>query len=146
MAATATKTTTLMDAIKAITVEDLAAVDKEITEKNAELGGLREVRRFMAMKVGVIKKKSHGKRAAGQAATGTDPARPSAPKGTLSEKYRRDVAKWLLEHGNSPTRLSKLADAVGMPDGSASAIIAHPWFTKSDQGYYLSPIGKQEAA
>lgn len=137
------KATAIMDAIRSVTTTDFEAITAEIKAKEAELTRLREVRRFVGVAVGAIKPRHQRSGAANRAARAAREA--DAPrKPTLTEKYRRDAAAYLIQHGNAPTRAAKLADAVGFPDGSASTILACPWFLKSEQGYSLSPAGRRE--
>lgn len=127
----------LLRAIQEAGADDLAAVNGRIESIEGELTSLRVLQRVLQAKLGCEpepqpKKKREPKADAG----GHD--RPTANEMT---NRRRAAAQYLIRHG--ATSGAKLASACGFDGLQVYTVLNHEWFTKSEQGYHITPAGRQ---
>jgi hypothetical protein len=124
----------LLQAIQDATAEDLAQVDARIEALSAEIDGLRVLQKVLRAKLGHepeprVKKER--------------PAKTDANRSTATEMLnrRRLAAQHLIRHGATPG--NKLAQACGFDGLQVYTVCNHEWFTKTEQGYHITPEGRQ---
>ncbi len=128
---------TLIDVLERATEADLDALDEEIAVLDRKLASLSAARRLIDVKLHGRKKFGPRKKPAVAAAPST------AGVKTRSDEYREAIAKHLLKHG--ATRPAVLCEECGVPNGSITAMLEHPWFVRGADGVSLSPAGRVAA-
>lgn len=116
----------LIDALDEVTMDDLKEVDREIDGMERRLSSLRQIRKVMEIRL-------VGK---------PEPAKGRGGGKSVAGRERRvKVAEYLIHAG--PTRPLVIAQQCGIPSGSITMVLDHPWFVKEPNGVNLSPEGRK---
>lgn len=125
----------IVDVLEKATPDDLAVIRSRITELEAKLASMKQAERVLDTRLNGPKKKTWTKKA--------KPAETPAANRAEADERRRKVGELLLRTGR-PMSLTALADACGIPHGSITSVITHPWFERTaDKLVLLSQAGKQ---
>ncbi len=124
----------LLEALRDCTQADLDEIDQKIASLESELGGLKEARRIVAGKLGVLPRRGGARpgrkpvAAASSVAPGGSSA--SADDGVLTqtEKYRLRVREYIMANGR--TTQANIVKDCGIPPGSITNVLEHRWFKK----------------
>jgi len=123
-----------VDALKAVTQDDLREINDKIVETEKYLQGLKRAREIVKGALGMGPQRG-GPRPAQRSSvpqpSATEPAQP-----TRKEQYREVVYKYLLANG--PQSQAVLCKQCGVPGGSITEVLKHPWFTHTAKGVDLA--------
>lgn len=134
----------LLGLLDRLTAADLADLDQRIAAKRGELAALTDARKLVASKLGLATRKPPVRKATAPrqqpAAGGDDPAH-----GSVGQARRVAVAKLLGTRG--PLASSIISEECGIPAGSITYTLSHPWFEKdmARGTWKLTPRGRAEA-
>lgn len=135
MAAKTSKVAELLEAFDYWTEEDLAELDGQIADTEKRLDGLRQVRKLVAMKLGIVPEK--------MAKTPAAEKKPRAAAGggpTVADRCLQYIAK------NGPERTATLAEKLGISYQAVyGAVKGSPWFDVQSDGVHLSASGHSQA-
>jgi len=113
---------------------DLEEVRSKIEEGEKELAALRQLEK-------VLDYKFNGKPPKAPPGTGK---KSKMPRGALTDKYRRDAALLLLK---GPRRAAEIAEECGIPTGSITSVLDHPWFGRNGSGeVHVTTEGRRQVA
>ena len=121
----------LLEAIQRATPADLEAVEKRMEQLNQELGALTILHKALSLKVNGV-----------PATAGRVSGRKRLTKDE-SEDARKRLAQYLAKNG--ATSAAALAERLTIPPTKVFNLLNHPWFTRSAQGYHITPEGRQAA-
>jgi len=134
----------LLGLLDRLTADDLADLNTRIAAKRGELAALVSARKLVADRLGVATRKPPAKKAApaGRPAASTGEA---AEGGSVGQARRVAVAKLLGTRG--PLASSIISEECGIPAGSITYTLSHPWFEKDTAKgtWKLTPRGRAEA-
>lgn len=130
----------LLKLLGGVTAEDLAAFDETLAAREAELAGLREVRRVMAGRLGLLPKKGGPRKGGGKSAA----APPSAlDRAEQMIERRRRVAKLLATR--APLFQGAIMSECEIGGRVIAETLACDWFESTSQGFRLTNAGRREA-
>lgn len=132
--------------LESLTEGDLRQMDAHIDKTRRYIGQLLRMRTIIAARLGV-KTPRKGKRLSGAdkvesngSGRVSEGGRAYRTKAQI-EKERRDLATILL---NGAKHNGALASRTGLTSSHVAYLMnGHEWFTKSEQGYHLTPAGRQ---
>lgn len=127
----------LLDVLKGVTQNDLDEIDTKINDLEGELDGLREVQKLVKVK---LHGKPERKKPVRRARTPKDGDDGDAD-GDAGYEKKAKIAAYLSERGASQIR--DIAAGCGLPPQGLHNYLNCPYFTKSSQGYHLTPEGRQ---
>ncbi len=136
--------TGFVQSLLSATQQDYDAILQDIQAREQELTALRDAAKLIGLRLGIVEKKQHGGRRVGgkkQEAADTpedqEVEAPVAPPGTAKTEHYRTLLKQFIQ-ANGPHTMSELSRKTGVPNGSMTAVLAHPMFVKTAIGYGLS--------
>lgn len=131
---------TIMELLASATAEDLEQVRGEIAATQKKLDGLQAAERLLDIQLhGKPPKKCGAKKKA--AATDAAPKVNGDSQTGGPEALRLRVAQHLLKNGI--VRGGPLAELCHVSASYISTLCKHDWFMSTEQGYALTPKGKQ---
>ena len=133
----------LLEAIQRATPADLEAVEKRMEQLNQELGALTILHKALSLKVNGVP--ATAGRVSGRKRLTKDESEDARKRLTKdeSEDARKRLAQYLAKNG--ATSAAALAERLTIPPTKVFNLLNHPWFTRSAQGYHITPEGRQAA-
>jgi len=111
-----------------VTEEHVAELEAAIAAREKELVGLRQLHKLGLALLGKLPPRK-------------SPVRKDRPEPVDITTKRKQIAKFLsggLKTGH------QIITQCGTAPGKLAETMECPWFVKSDQGYYLTPLGRQQ--
>lgn len=142
----------LLQALEAITEEDLSTIDQQIASLRTQIDSLTAARKIIAAKLGIrepkveamLRAKAERKaaRTAQQATvdSGVDQSDSDVALKTRKQVYREQIYRHLTMNG--PTRVAVLCKALDIPNGSIGAVVKHEWFSNDNGVISIARAGK----
>lgn len=125
----------LLEALKSVKASDLEEVDGQIAELEKQLADLKDMRRVIAIKLGISKPKNENFKKGKSKAGPEDPESERLPR-NMCEQYRLRIKEYLMANGPAPQTV--ICKKTGIPEGSISAAVNHEWFCKTGRGVELT--------
>ena len=132
----------LLDALKQATEADLESISARVAELEAELDGLRELKRLLEVKFGIRKKPgAHLRNGGGRRKTAAtdapgDAASDGQPQLSATDQHRLNIKRYLMANG--PQSQGSIVKQCGVPAGSITAVLKHPMFKHTAKGVELT--------
>lgn len=136
----------LLEALKAVSQEDLDSCESEIVRLESELFHLKTARQLMRTKLGLVvdkvaamKEGQKRRRTAAVSEEGTGESSGSSDAVDSGSQLLRDrrIAIYQYLQGNGATKLKVLCEKLKIPEGSMGAILNHQWFKRTERGIEL---------
>lgn len=123
-----------IDALAAVTQDDLNEVNTTIEELENQLSGLKRARGVILSALGKAPKRSGAVKGRVSKSLDDTFTVDSAPLTKLDE-YRQAVYRYLAANG--PQQQATLAKRCNIPSGSMTAVVGHKWFVVTSRGVEL---------
>ena len=140
-------TNKLMEALSAVSQEDLDAVNEELEKLETKADQLKELKRIIEVKLNLRKPQGFHlrgcKRKEKPAGDSSDTNSATtdnemATQLSVTEQYRLDARRYIMANG--PQLGGKIAKACDIPMGSITAVLKHKSFKQGPHGYELSGL------
>ncbi len=140
----------LLEALKAVTKEDLDSCESEIVRLESELFHLKTARQLMRTKLGLVVDKVAAMRegqkrrrravASSEDSDADDVAAAVAEPVDSGSQLLRDRRIAIYQHlqRNGATKMKVLCEKLKIPEGLMGAILNYQWFKRTDRGIELA--------
>ena len=126
----------LLSLIEGASEEDLTVLDESIESKERELLAMKSIRRTIALAIGIEKAPEPTKKPGPKPKVQTEDGELSNP-----EAKRMTIARYILKNG--PLKSGKITELFNVGYGSISGMLKHAWFQSTENGYDLTPHGRE---
>lgn len=132
-----------LDVFEKATEQDLTDLRKQIVEAQKRLDAMQAAEKVLALKLHGKPPRAARAPKATKLKLGETIAKGEQPAGRgKTEQHRIKAAEYLIHIGTA-VKPTTLAEAIGCPIGSITAILDHAWFEKTPDGVRLTAEGKR---
>lgn len=142
----------LAELVGKATADDLAAIDADIAAKRAEIDGLTQLRKLIAVRLGIEEpKKGPGGRPGPRkprAEVGGGPTHANGVAATPDRNaavHARRVSIARLLSGRGPLFPAVIANELDIEVGNLTYALKSDWFENGNGGWRLTAVGRKEA-